>query len=483
MPAAIHSAAAVAHFLEAFTGSKTELFRRIPSVDELLRQETPLALAEIYGRASVTEAARVVLNDLRAAIASGKLDEAALNGAREKLAPALQTKLEEAAQCSLQRVINATGVLIHTNLGRSPLSPKVVEHIAEITTGYSNLEFNLEAGERGSRNQHTQNLFARLFARHGIHEARTAVVNNNAAAVMLSLAALAEGGEVIVSRGELVEIGGSFRIPDIMARSGAILREVGTTNRTRVDDYEQAINERTKLLLRVHRSNFEIVGFTERPELGELVALGRGRGIPVMEDLGSGALVDLREFGIRDEPNVYDSLHAGVALVTYSGDKLLGGPQAGLLSGEPALVQKISRHPLFRALRADKLCYAALEATLVSYLREEYDEIPLLRMMRTPLSELRRRCEALAEQAPGLTEVVPTEAMIGGGAAAGKSLPSFAVALGGGTPSAEELARRLRELSVPVITRVEQERVLLDLRTVPPGEDEYLARVLRGLQS
>ncbi|MDR3762931.1 MAG: L-seryl-tRNA(Sec) selenium transferase [Acidobacteriota bacterium] len=458
------------------------MFRRIPSVDELLRHDAVQALSGAYGRASVTEAARVVLSDLRAAIARGEVDDAGLEGARDGLAAALCNKLEQDAQCSLRRVINATGVLIHTNLGRSPLSPKVVQHIAEITTGYSNLEFDLEKGERGSRNQHAQNLFERLFARHGIQEARTAVVNNNAAAVMLALAALAEGGEVIVSRGELVEIGGSFRIPDIMARSGAILHEVGTTNRTRVGDYEQAINERTKLLLRVHRSNFEIVGFTERPELSELVELGRRKGIPVMEDLGSGALVDLLELGIRDEPNVYDSLHAGVALVTYSGDKLLGGPQAGLLSGEPALVQKIAKHPLFRALRADKLCYAALEATLLSYLREEYDEIPLLRMMRTPLAEVRRRCEALAAVVPEFAaELLPTEAMIGGGAAAGKSLPSFAVALLPGADGANALARRLRELAVPVIARVEQDRVLLDLRTVPPEEDAYLAQVLRGL--
>ena len=360
-----------------------QIFRLLPSVDELLRTEAVAAIMSKYGHLSVTEAARLELSGLRAKISSGALTAETLDAELRTLPVALEHRVAQATTCSLRRVINASGILIHTNLGRSPLSRQAVERIAEITTGYSNLEFDLDKGERGQRNQHAQSLFARLFARRGIANTLTAVVNNNAAAVLLALAALAEGGEVIVSRGELVEIGGSFRIPDIMARSGAVLREVGTTNRTRIADYEKAITEHTRLLLRVHRSNFEIVGFTEQPTLEELVELGRRRGIAVMEDLGSGALVDLAPYGIHGEPSVFDSLRAGVSLVTYSGDKLLGGPQAGLITGEPALIARVCSHPLFRALRVDKLCYAALEATLLSYMREEYDDLPLLRMMRS----------------------------------------------------------------------------------------------------
>jgi L-seryl-tRNA(Ser) seleniumtransferase len=338
-------------------------------------------------------------------------------------------------------VINAGGVLIHTNLGRAPLSRAAVERIAHTACGYCNLEYELDEGRRGSRDQHAQRLFATLFERQDLPGTATLVVNNNAAAVLLALAALARAGQVIVSRGELVEIGGSFRIPEIMEQSGALLREVGSTNRTRVADYEQAIGESTRLLLRVHRSNFEMIGFTEQPSLAELVELGARRGLPVMEDLGSGSLVKMAAFGIPDEPSVADSLRAGAALVTYSGDKLLGGPQAGLITGRPELVARLRSHPLFRALRVDKLTYAALEATLVSYLREAYDELPLLRMMRLTPASIRARCEALAaavgaveadgsSAAPRLhVEVVATECMIGGGSAPGRSLPSHAVAL------------------------------------------------------
>ena len=460
----------------------SEVFRRLPSIDELLRVEEIAALVHVHGRQNVLEAARCGLNDLRGRIASGALDATKLDAELDALPLAVQLVVTQSANCSLQRVINASGILIHTNLGRAPLSQRAVERIAEVSTGYSNLEFDLDAGERGGRNVHAQNLFARLFSRQGIDRAQTAVVNNNAAGVLLALAALANGGEVIVSRGELVEIGGSFRIPDIMERSGAVLHEVGTTNRTRIADYENAINERTRLLLRIHRSNFEIVGFTEQPSLEELVELGHRRGIPVMEDLGSGGLVNLASFGIQDEPNVFDSLHAGVSMVTYSGDKLLGGPQAGLITGEPALVEKVCKHPLYRALRVDKICYAALEAILLSYLREEYDEIPLLRMMRMTPEQLQARCQALATAASSLsTQVIATETMIGGGAAPGKSLPGFAVALQSDNMSTNELALYLRKLPVPVVTRVEDGRVLLDLRTVDPVDDAYLAHELAAI--
>jgi L-seryl-tRNA(Ser) seleniumtransferase len=466
------------------TVPKSEIYRRLPAIDELLRMTEVAALVAAHGRLNVIEAARAELDELRAEISCGGLDCNKLEEVLAGLPSALEQRVERATAYSLRRVINAGGVILHTNLGRAPLSREAVERIAEAAAGYSNLEFDLEKGGRGRRDEHAQRLFAQLFARHGVPETSTVVVNNNAAAVLLALAALAEGGEVIVSRGELVEIGGSFRIPEIMAQSGATLREVGATNRTRIADYESAITERTRLLLRVHRSNFEIVGFTEQPALAELVELGRQRGIRVMEDLGSGALVDLESYGIAGEPSVYDSLRTGVALVTYSGDKLLGGPQAGLATGDPALLGRLRTHPLFRALRVDKMCYAALEATLVAYLREEYDRLPLLHMLRLPASDVQRRCQALAAAATVLSaRVVATQTMIGGGAAPGKSLPSFALSLACEGMGATELARTMREQATPIVARVEDERVLLDLRTVDAADDRYLAETLAKLVS
>jgi L-seryl-tRNA(Ser) seleniumtransferase len=312
----------------------------------------------------------------------------------------------------------------------------------------------------------------------------TIVVNNNAAAVLLALNSLAEGGEVIVSRGELVEIGGSFRIPDVMSKSQATLREVGTTNRTRIADYERAINECTRLLLRVHRSNFEITGFTEQPSLEELVALARRRNLPVMEDLGSGALFDLRSLGITGEPGVLDSLRSGVDVVTYSGDKLLGGPQAGLISGRTDLVARMRSNSLFRALRVDKLTYAALEATLLAYVKRDYDAVTVLRMMRLSKDEIARRAEGLVArvQAPKLKlELLDGESVIGGGAAPSAVLPTRLIALTHADLSADQLCARLRASDPPVIARVEEGRVLLDLRTVFPEQDAVLAKALASL--
>src|SRR3954469_16776631 len=398
------------------TADKSVLFRRLPAVDELLREPALAALAEREGQAAVTEAARAVLGRMREEISAGRLDEKALELALGGVADAIARELRQATRPSLAPVINASGVILHTNLGRAPLSERALARIRDVAAGYSNLEFDLNTGERGKRDLHTQRLFARLFAESG--ETATVVVNNNAAAVMLALNSLAEGGEVVVSRGELVEIGGSFRIPDVMAKSGATMREVGTTNRTRVADYESAITDKTRLLLRVHRSNFQIVGFTERPSLEELVALGKRRVVPVLEDLGSGALFDLAQVGIPDEPGVMDSLRAGVDVVTYSGDKLLGGPQAGLLSGKPELIARCRANPMFRALRVDKLTYAALEATLLDYVRHEHDAIPALRMMRLSGEAVRERAEALRAQLAGLKRVksegVPDESVIGG---------------------------------------------------------------------
>jgi L-seryl-tRNA(Ser) seleniumtransferase len=463
--------------------SGLDLFRRLPSVDQALKTDAIGALAHEFGRTCVLEAVRAELEALRAAIAAGRIDEEALTGALETFPLAIRERARLAATSSLRRVINASGVVIHTNLGRAPLSRQAAEKLVECATGYSNLEFDLEKGERGRRDDHAKRLLAQLFARQGVGEAETIVVNNNAAAVFLALAALARGGEVIVSRGELVEIGGSFRIPDIMAESGAVLREVGTTNRTRIEDYERAITDNTRLLLRVHRSNFEIVGFTERPELAELAALGQRRGVPVMEDLGSGAMVDMRAFGVPGETGLCDSLRAGASLVTCSGDKLFGGPQAGLVSGRPDLVARLRKHPLFRALRVDKMCYAALEATFAAYLREDYQEIPLLRMLALPAEAVERRCIALATALPGASaEVLPVRTMIGGGAAPGKSLPSFAVVLTPSTLSAADLALALRRRPVPIIARIEDDRVLIDLRTVEEADDGYLAQSLSALK-
>jgi L-seryl-tRNA(Ser) seleniumtransferase len=459
-----------------------ELLRRLPGVDEVLRRLEAVQLAVAEGRSLVAEAARAELQSLRDAILGGQVDAHGLAKAVDELPEKIRGRIQHELEPSLRRVINASGIIIHTNLGRAPLSRQALERVAEIAAGYNNLEYDLEDGRRGRRDDHAQRLLNRLFARHGLAMAQTIVVNNNAAAVLLALAALARGGEVIVSRGELVEIGGSFRIPEIMAQSGATLREVGSTNRTRIEDYEKAISGETRLLLRVHRSNFAMVGFTEQPTLAELVALGRKHGIPVMEDLGSGALVELREFGVEGEPSVYDSLQAGVDLVSYSGDKLLGGPQAGLLTGSATLVEKLRRHPLFRALRVDKMCYAALEATLGAYLREAVQELPVLGMMRLPAEEVLRRCERVAAGVSGADiRVVPVETMIGGGSAPGRSLSSFALSVVVSGMGANVLAKALRHQPTPIVARVEEDRVLLDLRTVAVEDDATLAEAIRNI--
>ncbi len=465
------------------------------------------AFAAVDGIAPVTAAAREVLARLREEVASGLLDEPALRLALAGISSAIEGQLRQALGHSLRPVINATGVILHTNLGRAPLAESALSHIRETAGRFSNLEFDIEAGVRGKRDTHVDHLFRSLLsddatsayvatAASAVPPRRspvepsdtvsTIVVNNNAAAVLLALNTLAEDGEVIVSRGELVEIGGSFRIPDVMAKSGATLREVGTTNRTRVTDYEKAITERTRLLLRVHRSNFEITGFTEQASTAELVTLARDRGLPLMEDLGSGALVDLQNFGISGEPSVLDSLRAGVDVVTYSGDKLLGGPQAGLISGRADLVKVMRANSLFRALRVDKLTYAALEATLLAYVKRDHNAIPTLRMMRLTKEEIGRRAESLAAQARSSKldiEIIDGESVIGGGAAPSSVLPTRLLALSCAGLSADELATRLRASDPPIIARVEQGRVLLDLRTVFADQDSALAVALVRIAS
>ena len=458
-------------------------------MDELLRKPAVASLAASHGTTAVTSAARALLGRLRKEVASGLLDGPALRLALDGVDDAVAEHLRQALAHSLRPVINATGVLLHTNLGRAPLAEAAREHIRETAGRFSNLEFDLEAGARGKRDVHVERLFRGLLAEAVVPtqaEVATIVVNNNAAAVLLALNTLAEGGEVIVSRGELVEIGGSCRIPDVMAKSGATLREVGTTNRTRVADYEKAITERTRLLLRVHRSNFEISGFTEQASTADLVTLARQRALPLMEDLGSGALVDLENFGISGEPSVLDSLRAGVDVVTYSGDKLLGGPQAGMISGRADLVARMRANSLFRALRVDKLTYAALEATLLAYVKRDHDSIPTLKMMRLTKGEIGMRAEALAAKAGSSKlniEVTDGESVIGGGAAPSSVLPTRLLALSCSGLSADELAARLRASDPPVIARVERGRVLLDLRTVFADQDAMIAVVLDRIAS
>ncbi len=458
----------------------SELYRKLPSVDEVMRRPAIATLAEAYGNDAAVDAARAVVAKLRQEIASSLLNDEALELALAGLESAVEKNLREATRYSLRPVINATGVILHTNLGRAPLGAAAIEHIGETAATYSNLEFDAATGARGKRDAHVNRLLQRLLNEAG-EQRSTIVVNNNAAAVLLALNTLADGGEVVVSRGELVEIGGSFRIPDVMKKSGAILREVGTTNRTRVADYESAINERTRVLLRVHRSNFEITGFTEEPSTAELAELARKRGIPLMEDLGSGALFDLRSIGINGEPGVLDSLRLGVDVVTYSGDKLLGGPQAGLISGRAELITRMRSNSLFRALRVDKLIYAALEATLLAYVHSDHDAIPALRMMRLTKQDIGRRAESLAagvSKGKLRVEVIDGESLLGGGAAPSSVLATRLLAVACDGLSADELAGQLRAAEPAIIARIDDGRVMIDLRTVFPEQDGTIASAL-----
>ncbi len=431
---------------------REEQYRQLPSVDELA---TALSgLESRFPRKLIVEECRRALDAARAAIRAG-------HAAPKDLATCVHSALEALARPSLKRVINATGVILHTNLGRAPL-PVVASQ-----GWYSNLEYDLEGGKRGKRDVHTAHLLARLLG------ARSIVVNNNAAAVFLVLHELAgDGGEVVVSRGELIEIGDGFRIPDIMARSGARLVEVGTTNRTRIEDYRSAITDRTRLLMRVHPSNFRIAGFTGRPELSELAALGREFGLPVYEDLGSGCMKDLREHGV-DEPPARASLEAGAGIVSFSGDKLLGGPQAGVIAGNAELVDRCRRNPIFRALRVDKLTIAALETVLRHYLLERWDQLPVYRMLMQTPEELRARAEAFATAAGA--EVIRGESLLGGGSTPEQTLPAWLVALRG---NAVQLEQRLRAADPPVIARIEKDRLLIDLRTVAPEDEPALVTLL-----
>ena len=435
------------------------------------------ALEARYGRAALVEALREEAAALRARVASGEQSPTDPAAAIEQSVPA---RLAAAHASSLRAVINATGVIVHTNLGRAPIGRAAAARVAQLAAGYTNLEYDLSSGARGRRDVHAERLLCRLTG-----AAAAVIVNNNAAATMITLAALASGREVLISRGELVEIGGGFRVPDVMAQSGAILREVGTTNRTRAADYAAAISERTALVLRVHPSNFRIEGFTERPALEELVAIARQFKIPVAEDLGSGYLgvpPDVR--ALKDEPQVADSIAAGADAVMFSGDKLLGGPQAGIVAGTEETIAKVRRHPLMRALRADKMAYAALEATLEEYASgRALDTIPVARMIAMSIEEVGRRAEALVAtlSTRGVrATVVDGASTIGGGSAPGSELPTRLVALSD-SQGADALEVRLRAAAPPVIARIENDRVVLDLRTVPPEQDGELVEIVLGV--
>jgi L-seryl-tRNA(Ser) seleniumtransferase len=475
-----HRAHRIAIAQPALSAAQAEQLRRIPSVDELLSRPRLATFANRIRRDLLVALLRDVLGELRAQI-TGPQSVAVTALDVSSIEELIAAEADRILHPSLRPVINATGVILHTNLGRAPLSPAIANAIKNSATQYSNLEYDLATGARGKRDIHTAELLARLT---GAEDA--IVVNNCAAAVLLVLAALAQGGEAIVSRGELIEIGDGFRIPEIMAQSGAILREVGTTNRTRLRDYENAINEKTCLLLRVHPSNFKITGFAEKPSLAELVALSASSSVPLVEDLGSGSLVDLTASGFA-EPTVRHSIDAGVGLVLFSGDKLLGGPQAGIIAGKKDLVQRVRKHPLFRALRVDKLTIAALEVTLNAYLRNAWDEIPAQRMIRIIAPELQQRSESFVAQmkmllAPGdaQLEIADGFSLAGGGSTPDQSLPTKIIRVTSPRYPAAKLEQRLRRApsGISVIARVEDNRVILDLRTVFPEQEPQLAATL-----
>ncbi|WP_298817735.1 L-seryl-tRNA(Sec) selenium transferase [Chloroflexus sp.] len=445
-------------------------FRQLPSVDALIRA-AGTAYSDVPHEL-VRDAARTVLAQARASIAAG-----ASPPDLTALVAAIHNELATVLTPSLRPLINATGVVIQTNLGRAPLSEAARAAMQTIGAGYSNLEYDLAAGERGSRHVHLESLLTRLTGAEA-----ALVVNNNAAAVYLALIALAAGREVIISRGQAVEIGGGFRIPDVLRASGAMLVEVGTTNRTYSHDYAAAITERTALILRVHSSNFRLIGFVHEPSLAELAAVAHEHSLPLLDDLGSGTLIDTRQFGLLAEPTVQESVAAGADLVTFSGDKLLGGPQAGIIVGRRDLVSKLRRHPLARALRIDKSTIAGLAATLYSYLRgTALREIPVWQLISTPLADLQQRAETLAIRlnAAGIPAcAVACESAVGGGSLPGATQPSAGVAISPVVGNATELASRLRAGRPPVVARIVDKQVLCDLRSVFPGEDEMLATAL-----
>ncbi|MFB0505917.1 MAG: L-seryl-tRNA(Sec) selenium transferase [Thermodesulfobacteriota bacterium] len=458
---------------------RQKFLSHIPNVDRILAEPEMVQLEKRFPRGIILEAVRRGLDYLRQKIMTAQnpadLDESIFSF--ENLLPDFMAEIENQTNPKLKRVINATGVVIHTNLGRSLLHEGAIEHITQVSRYYSNLEFDLIQGKRGSRYSHVEEILCRLTGAEA-----ALVVNNNAAAVLLVLNTLAEGKEVIVSRGQLVEIGGAFRIPDVMKRSGAILREIGTTNRTHLSDYEGAMGEQSALILKVHTSNFRIVGFTSEVELKELVELAHSQHLPIMEDLGSGCLIDLSKYGMDREPTVQEAIKEGADIVTFSGDKLMGGPQAGIILGRGEYIQRIKANPLNRAVRIDKLTLAGLESTLLIYLDEAraVREIPTLRMLTYSHDELRKRAQRLSRK---IRTTIPSGvkigvrgdvSQVGGGAYPVQLLPTYVVTLKPDHGSVHQLEKRLRKGNPPIIARVSKEEVLLDVRTIGNEEENFI---------
>jgi L-seryl-tRNA(Ser) seleniumtransferase len=469
-------------------------FSVIPSIDRLRQRPGVRALEARFGAGPTIDALRAAADAARRSIAGGQPGSAPATA--DGIEAAAAAFLGDAFRPSLVPVINATGVIIHTNLGRAPLSPSALARVVDIASGYSSLEYDLRRGSRGRRDAHAEPLLCRLTGAES-----AVVVNNNAAATLLLLAAIAAGREVIVSRGELVEIGGGFRVPDVMAQSGAVLREVGTTNKTRASDYAAAVNERTALILRVHPSNFRIEGFTQRPTLAELVTVGRKCQVPVAEDLGSGYLLSMSDSSLTaarpqsdsgraasrlDEPTVAATVAAGVDVCCFSGDKLLGGPQAGIVVGRSAIVERIRTHPLMRALRVDKMTYGALEATLADYAAGRADTaVPVRRMLAVTTDAIRARADTLVSVLTSIdgwqAEIIAGVSAIGGGSAPGVELPTWLVSITRDGLGPDALEARLRGQAPPIVARIERDRLLLDLRTVLPEQDGLVASLLRQI--
>lgn len=442
-------------------------FRQIPSVDQLIQSDDFQATLKTYGHDWTVSAIRETLNEIRDALKAGK----ALPSHAE-IAQSVNQRLAAQSMPELQNVINATGVLLHTNLGRAPLSQAASQAASDLSQTYSSLEFNLSTGKRGKRESHCAEFISRLS---GAEDAL--VVNNNAGAVLLALSALAKGKKVAISRAQLVEIGGGFRIPDVMRQSGAKLVEIGTTNRTHLKDYEEAIGQGARLVMTAHQSNFQILGFSTEPSLTEICALAKSAGLPVYLDLGSGSFINMEQYGLAHEPTVPEVIAQGADLVSFSGDKLLGGPQAGILAGKKVLIDKIRKHPLYRALRPDKLCLAALSATLLHYLKGDYEqEIPLYRMLSQSEVQIKQRAQAWQAQLPN-SQIIPGESTIGGGSLPGETLPTWLLQFK--PKSANKLLNALRAGKPPIIARIQEQSVVLDPRTVQAEEELIIIQRLK----
>lgn len=460
---------------------KRELLRRIPKIDEVLQDERLFFFMETTPRPVVVDSVREVIEEMRQDILSGDREEIE---SKEMLIGEIIARITGRQKKNLRRVLNATGVVLHTNLGRANLSKRACESIMEVADTYSNLEYDIKSGARGSRHDHVENLIREVTGAEA-----AMVVNNNAAATMLCLSAMAKGKEVIVSRGELVEIGGSFRVPEIMEESGATLVEVGTTNKTKPADYEKAFHPgETGALMKVHTSNYRILGFTQEVELKEMVGLGKKMGVPVIFDMGSGLMTNLAEYGV-DEPTVLDALATGIDVILFSGDKLLGGPQGGIIAGKREFVEMMKRHPLARAFRVDKITLAAMEATFFEYLdmKRAKAEIPVLRMITTPVEQLKERAARLAEklkaEIPGLDcEIEPCKDQVGGGSAPTVLLDGCAVALTMEGLAPDKVERLLRKAEIPVIVRIAHDRVLLSVRTIQEDEMDLVVEAFRTVK-